>query len=308
MGVRKGGKNTIRPACEGRAKLYVPDSLAEQGNDRAANNVPGEVEVRPSRDGKGRTVVQDMDVVFSLLVFIGPPQVPEVAVIFASGRTHGKLTLPCSFLKYLFAVSQQHLGVCQRAAQRNEISDPPGEAVVLPQLLPQRPLAGGERLGRWIRRQFLQWRSVVVTWFEVSGMHCHRLSLAAAAFRIPTMVTLLPEPCDQIIGDHASKTVTDQDDALIASQLVVVQSPEESETGCSDVAPRLDVWWGGSEITGRVTDVTEKEFFGAIAENPAVRATQPHRPPTPKRSLSSPPTPTADYLPDTGPSPAPPLR
>src|SRR5512139_1784512 len=100
-------------------------------------------------------------------------------------------------------------------------------------------------------------------------MHCHRLSLVGTAFRIPTMVTLLPEPCDQVVGDHAAQTVTDQDDALIASQLVVVvQSAEERETGCPDVAPRLDVRWIGCEVTRRVTDVTEKVSFGAIVENP----------------------------------------
>jgi hypothetical protein len=56
--------------------------------------------------------------------------------------------------------------------------------------------------------------------------------------------------------------VADQDDALVASQLVFVQSAEKSEASRPDVTPRPDVRRVGREITRRVTDIIEEDPFG----------------------------------------------
>src|SRR6516162_436693 len=134
--MRTCGKQVIQQSSASGTKFYVPDSVAEQASDRTADDVPLKVEVCPPRDGKRCTMVQDTYIMCSLLVFIGPPQKPVVAFIFAFGRAHGELALPFSFLKCLFAPSQQHIGVRQRAAQGNEVGDQPRKEVILSKFLP----------------------------------------------------------------------------------------------------------------------------------------------------------------------------
>jgi hypothetical protein len=103
--MRTRREQAIPPSSGGRAKLHVFDSLPEHAGNRTTDDVPREIEVCPPNDGEWRTVMQDMHVVRSSLVFIGSPQKPVVASILAPGRTRGKLTLPFPFLKYLFALS-----------------------------------------------------------------------------------------------------------------------------------------------------------------------------------------------------------
>src|SRR5262245_29265204 len=49
-GVRASRKQAVQRSPRWRVKLHVPDPGAEQGRNTTADDVPGEVEVRPPRD------------------------------------------------------------------------------------------------------------------------------------------------------------------------------------------------------------------------------------------------------------------